>query len=148
MTVPPRTGSAMSDNPNDVEWDWEEAVASNPRAIDRRVGAKLRELRLARGFSQSRVAEAVGLSFQQIQKYENGANRITMGRLYQLADVLSADVGDILAAVAEPAKRYSDDRGGATQLTRMMSAYSEVEDPKLRAAILQLTVAAAKLDAD
>ena len=48
-------------------------------------GKKLREIRKSRGFSQMTLAEALGVSFQQIQKYERGTNRISIGKIYMLA---------------------------------------------------------------
>src|SRR5919107_2466534 len=65
-----------------------------PNPIDVRVGARLR-LRLRRnmlGLSQEKLGEAIGLSFQQVQKYERGANRIGASRLYELSRVLDVPV--------------------------------------------------------
>jgi transcriptional regulator with XRE-family HTH domain len=56
--------------------------------IDKHVGSQVRACRLARGISQSKLAEAVGLTFQQIQKYEKGANRISASRLQQFSNIL------------------------------------------------------------
>lgn len=61
-------------------------------AIDRHVAARLRSLRLARGLSQKDVAAALGIAFQQVQKYESATNRISAGRLYRLAVVLDMPV--------------------------------------------------------
>jgi len=57
--------------------------------VDNHVGKRMRELRTMRGFSQSHVARKLGLSFQQIQKYEIGTNRISASRLYEIADLLN-----------------------------------------------------------
>ena len=59
-----------------------------PNPIDRHVGARVRMRRLMVGFSQSKLAEALDVTFQQVQKYEKGANRIGASRLQQLARVL------------------------------------------------------------
>jgi len=59
--------------------------------IDRRVGAKVRMRRLELGLSQTDVADVLGVTFQQVQKYENGANRIGAGRLLQMAGVLKVE---------------------------------------------------------
>lgn len=56
------------------------------------VGARLRELRLAAGQSQEDVAKEVGMTFQQIQKYEGGKNRIAAGTLYRLAVILGVSI--------------------------------------------------------
>ncbi|HYM30241.1 MAG TPA: helix-turn-helix transcriptional regulator [Candidatus Cybelea sp.] len=58
------------------------------RPIDAHIGGRLRLRRTLMGFSQEKLAESVGLTFQQIQKYEKGANRIGASRLYQFARIL------------------------------------------------------------
>ncbi|RMF74065.1 MAG: helix-turn-helix domain-containing protein [Alphaproteobacteria bacterium] len=62
--------------------------------VDRFVGQRIRERRLARGVTQQGLAKALGISYQQVQKYENGTNRISAGRLFVLARLLGADVAD------------------------------------------------------
>jgi transcriptional regulator with XRE-family HTH domain len=63
-----------------------------PNAVDRQVGVRLRMRRLMLDMSQEKLAAALGLSFQQVQKYEKGSNRIGAGRLQQLAEVLEVPV--------------------------------------------------------
>jgi transcriptional regulator with XRE-family HTH domain len=63
---------------------------ANP--VDQHVGSRLRQRRTLLGLSQEKLGEAVGLTFQQIQKYEKGANRIGASRLYQFSEVLDVDV--------------------------------------------------------
>ena len=60
--------------------------------IDRNVGRKIREAREVRGISQSRLAEELDLSFQQLQKYETGKNRVSASRLCQIAKILGQPV--------------------------------------------------------
>ena len=59
---------------------------------DIEIGRKIRTLRLERGLSQSRLANGIGLSFQQLQKYESGANRVSAGRLQKIAELLGVPV--------------------------------------------------------
>jgi transcriptional regulator with XRE-family HTH domain len=61
-------------------------------AEDVEIGRKIRALRLERGLSQSGLAEGIGLTFQQVQKYEKGANRVSAGRLQRIADLLSVPI--------------------------------------------------------
>ena len=63
-----------------------------PQEVDRHVGAKVRERRLALGLTQQQVAELVGTTYQQAHKYETGINRISAGRLYQIAQALGVDI--------------------------------------------------------
>src|ERR1700761_5121560 len=60
----------------------------SPSAIDRQVGARVRMRRLILDMSQEQLAAGLGISFQQVQKYERGVNRIGASRLQQIADVL------------------------------------------------------------
>lgn len=70
-------------------------MASNkktPHHIDALVGANVRRFRLLHGMSQEQLAEQLGLTFQQVQKYEKGANRISASRLWQIAEVLGVEI--------------------------------------------------------
>ncbi|PZO89022.1 MAG: XRE family transcriptional regulator [Micavibrio aeruginosavorus] len=58
------------------------------KKIDRHVGQKVRQARIFRGMSQEDLAVAIGLTFQQVQKYENGSNRLSASRIYQIAKIL------------------------------------------------------------
>ena len=64
-----------------------------PQEVDRHVGAKVRERRLALGLTQQQLAELVGTTYQQAHKYEKGVNRISAGRLHALARALGVDIG-------------------------------------------------------
>ena len=63
-----------------------------PTQADFVLGELLRQKRLAAGISQQQLAEACGITFQQVQKYERGANRVSAGRLYELARALSVPI--------------------------------------------------------
>jgi transcriptional regulator with XRE-family HTH domain len=65
------------------------------------VGAKIRMFRINRGMSQTALAERVGVSFQQVQKYEKGANRVGASRLSQIASVLGIAVGELFESSQE-----------------------------------------------
>ena len=64
-----------------------------PNPVDRHVGLRMRMRRKELGLSQERLAEAVGLTFQQIQKYERATNRISASKLWELSRALKADIG-------------------------------------------------------
>ena len=66
---------------------------TSPREVDQHVAARLRERRLLLGLTQQQVAAPLGIAVQQLHKYETGVNRVTVGRLYQLAEVLEVGVG-------------------------------------------------------
>lgn len=66
--------------------------APAPNPIDLHVGRRLRLLRRSRGLSQARLAEAIGVTFQQVQKYERGANRLSASKLYEAAAALGVAI--------------------------------------------------------
>lgn len=70
-------------------------------SIDRIAGRNLRRLRKRRGWSQERLARVLQVSFQQVQKYENGANRISAGRLFMAAVCLDAAVSEFFDGVGD-----------------------------------------------
>jgi transcriptional regulator with XRE-family HTH domain len=63
-----------------------------PNPVDKHVGSRVRMRRLSLGMSQEKLADAIGLTFQQVQKYEKGTNRMGSSRLQQIADVLRVPV--------------------------------------------------------
>jgi transcriptional regulator with XRE-family HTH domain len=65
----------------------------DPDVVDRHVGARVRLLRMQAGMSQEALGNRLGLTFQQVQKYEKGQNRIGASRLFQLSRILRAPVG-------------------------------------------------------
>jgi transcriptional regulator with XRE-family HTH domain len=81
-----------------------EEGAGGPHPVDRHVGLRIRMRRKELGISQERLAEALGLTFQQVQKYERAANRVSASKLFEIARALSANVSyfyEGLAAVEE-----------------------------------------------
>lgn len=72
-----------------------------PQAVDVAVGARVRLLRVTRGMSQTALGEHLGITFQQIQKYEKGTNRIGSSRLAQIAKVLDVPVSTLFETVAQ-----------------------------------------------
>src|SRR4051812_42370866 len=70
-------------------------MADNPKAsgvVDEHVGSRIRARRLLVGLSQEKLADALGLTFQQVQKYEKGANRVGIGCLLQIAHILGVTI--------------------------------------------------------
>ncbi|MBB2159453.1 helix-turn-helix domain-containing protein [Gluconacetobacter sacchari] len=66
--------------------------SAGPKPVDVHVGGRIRLRRALLGMSQERLGEALGLTFQQVQKYERGTNRVSASRLYELSDVLDVPV--------------------------------------------------------
>jgi len=75
-----------------------------PNPVDRHVGLRIRMRRKELGFSQERLAEAIGLTFQQVQKYERAANRVSASKLWEIARVLSTSISFFYAGLADAAE--------------------------------------------
>src|SRR5215469_7047675 len=81
-----------------------------PDALDIAVGQRIRIERLSRRMSQTELADRIGVSFQQVQKYEKGLNRVGAGRLTRIADVLGIPVRSFFETNSHSAVVKSDDR--------------------------------------
>ena len=80
---------------------------ARPHPVDECVGKEIKRQRIMRGMSQNQLANKLGITFQQVQKYEKGTNRIVISRLYQLASVLNVEVRDIMLKLQEDLKNIS-----------------------------------------
>jgi transcriptional regulator with XRE-family HTH domain len=112
---------------------------------DAEIGQRVRTLRLQRGLSQTELGKLISVTFQQVQKYEKGTNRISAGRLQRIAEVLSVPVAFFFAAPDDP-------KGGAQVefsffqtegALRLARAYSRIKQPAVRLQLLRLTEAIA-----
>jgi transcriptional regulator with XRE-family HTH domain len=113
----------------------------SPHRLDVAIGQRIRERRRALGLSQVALAEAVGLTFQQIQKYERGSNRISFSRLVEIAEALSCQLSDLADGLiaASPADELEHlnallAKAGALE---MLEAYAALPSQDLRRAVLQ-----------
>ena len=101
--------------------------------VDRHVGARLRLLRLQRGLSQKDIAEGLGLTFQQVQKYENGANRISASKLFEIAAVLDVSIADFFAGLDRSEKPGREDTAVLSALDyEILALLSRVEDGRIK----------------
>jgi transcriptional regulator with XRE-family HTH domain len=122
--------------------------ATNP--IDRHVGSRVRMQRMMLGMSQEKLGEAIGLTFQQVQKYEKGTNRISASRLQHIAHTLNVPVafffdgapglpsaGNGTDAVAPPPAHVVDFLATSSGLA-LTRAFMRIEDVTLRRSIIRL----------
>ncbi|MHC8507972.1 MAG: helix-turn-helix domain-containing protein [Rhodospirillales bacterium] len=128
-----------------------------PNPVDVHVGARVRQRRTLLGMSQESLGDAVGLTFQQIQKYERGANRIGASRLYEFSRILDVPVAsffeDLPGELDTHDGRFAagmrdQDQDGieADPLARretleMVRAYYRIADPRVRKRLFELTKA-------
>ncbi len=80
-------------------------VKSRAQEVDRYVGARIRERRIMLGLTQQEMAELIGVTYQQAHKYERGINRVSAGRLYDIAQALNVPVGFFFEEI-EDAERF------------------------------------------
>jgi transcriptional regulator with XRE-family HTH domain len=120
----------------------------SPDPIDKQVGQAIRAHRLMAKMSQTDLADQVGVTFQQIQKYERGMNRVGAGRLSRIARVFNIDVAALFGSQTTvprsksstvPVKFISD-----RHALRLVRAYSEISNRDLRQVLADLTEAIAK----
>lgn len=130
-------------------------MASIPHPIDIHVGLKLRQRRTLLGLSQSKLGDAVALTFQQIQKYERGSNRISASKLFYFSQILDVPLDyffedmppESLDKLNDPQFR-ADGGPGTDHLSRretleLVRSYYAIADPALRKRILRLARAVA-----
>lgn len=94
-------------------------MTDTPNPIDLHVGGMIRTRRKILGVSQERLADDLGLTFQQVQKYERGANRVSASKLYEIAKSLRTSVGYFFEGLHDPATAVADgetDSGADTEL--------------------------------
>lgn len=113
----------------------------NPNSLDIHVGRRVRMARLSAGFSQERLAKALQVSFQQVQKYEKGTNRIGASRLSDIAGVLQVPVAYFFEDAPSVARADDAQQGAVTNVLstpeglRVAKAFASIADPALRLAI-------------
>ena len=114
----------------------------SPHPLDIALGSRVRLRRKELGLSQDQLARSVGITFQQVQKYEHGTNRISFSRLVEIAEALDCSVTDLIGNLDKSKSSGSLSRQiafltepGAADL---LEAYSSIESPKRRRAILNL----------
>lgn len=117
-----------------------------PDPVDVEVGHRIRIERLSRGLSQTALANQLGVTFQQVQKYEKGVNRVGAGRLTKIAEVLGVAVGSFFTGkevLETEIGRKADEASPLKLLTvsgafRLLRAYADIEDANLRRSIVDL----------
>jgi transcriptional regulator with XRE-family HTH domain len=100
-------------------------------AEDLEIGRKIRALRLERGLSQSGLADGIGLTFQQVQKYEKGTNRVSAGRLQRIAELLHVPVTFFYSGMGSGTKKHDVRNTGLGLVQtkgamRLLRSYAEI----------------------
>ena len=132
-----------------------------PNPIDKHVGSRVRMRRMMLGMSQEKLGDALALTFQQVQKYEKGTNRIGASRLQQISQILQVPVafffegaphlpeGTFKGGVENaPSPTYVSDFLATSDGLALTKAFMRIPDPKLRRRIVDLVQQIAGEDAD
>ena len=115
----------------------------NPQPADVTVGQTIRLHRLARGMSQTTLGKKIGVTFQQVQKYESGANRVSASRLSLIAQVLGIPLSMLFEGTSPAREQPTKGDAPAALVSnplafRLAQAFSQIPNKTLRATILQL----------
>lgn len=129
-------------------------VEEGPNPVDVHVGSRIRLRRKILGMSQEKLAEKLGLTFQQVQKYERGANRVSASKLYQTAQALQAPISYFFEGLADPGVEApgpdpTTERAVSAFLTtpeglELASVFPKVRDAAVRRHMLELVRAVAR----
>jgi len=130
-----------------------------PNPIDKHVGSRVRMRRMMLSMSQEKLGDALGLTFQQVQKYEKGTNRIGASRLQQISNILQVPVAFFFEGAPDPiggrapgikdapSPTYVADFLATSDGLALTKAFMRIADPKLRRRIVDLVEQIAGEDA-
>lgn len=128
-------------------------IKSSPDPVDIHVGARVRLRRTLLGMSQEKLGKALGLTFQQVQKYERGANRIGSSRLFQLSRILDVPVSFFFDEMVTETTKKADgmaesnkqvfevDKLSRRETLELVRAYYKITDPSVRKKIFEMVKA-------
>ena len=120
-----------------------------PNPVDKYVGSRVRMRRIMLGMSQEKLGEALGLTFQQVQKYEKGPNRVGASRIQQIAEILQIPVSFLFeggpsgtvnadGTIEGPSPSYVSDFLATSEGLALTRAFTRISDAKLRRSIVEL----------
>jgi transcriptional regulator with XRE-family HTH domain len=121
-------------------------AAKTPHPVDKHVGERVRMYRIKAGMSQETLGRQLGLTFQQIQKYEKGTNRIGASRIQQISDILNIPVGSLFQGLPGPKRNETSDFLlnefveflGTALGQRLVECFMKVQDRNVRTHLVQL----------
>jgi len=124
-------------------------VKEAPDPIDLHVGKRVRGRRVGLGVSQTKLGQAIGVTFQQIQKYENGANRIGSSNLYKIAKALEVEVSYLFEGIDDVSRglsegkqsKFEEDPLRSREAIELMHNYYRIGDQQVRKRLFQFVKA-------
>jgi len=129
-------------------------MKKSTNTVDKEIGSRVRMRRMLIGMSQEKLGEMLGLTFQQVQKYEKGTNRISVSRLLDIAHILGVSIHYFYEGVTSPkgdpggfsedaAPPYVSDFMNAPEGHQLMKAFMSIKSQKIRRSIIQLALSLA-----
>ena len=116
-----------------------------PNPVDVHVGARVRTRRLLIGMNQETLARALGLTFQQVQKYEGGANRVSASRLYAIADIIRVPISFFFAGFGDTSTTLQErERMERPETIELIRSYYAIGDQEIRHQFLEMVKAVAQ----
>ena len=117
-----------------------------PNPVDKYVGSRVRMRRIMLGMSQEKLGEALGLTFQQVQKYEKGTNRVGASRIAQISEILQVPVSFLFEGGPSGTKVYDEETSPAyvsdflatSEGLALTRAFTRIPDAKLRRSIVEM----------
>jgi transcriptional regulator with XRE-family HTH domain len=146
--------------PGDGEEEMDKENKKKPNPTDIHVGSRIRLRRNMLGMSQEKLGESLGITFQQIQKYEKGTNRVGASRLQAISNILGVPVSFLFEdAPGQPAaagKGFAEDQSASfaldfcssTEGLQLNRAFVKIQDPKVRRKVIDLVKALASDDGE
>jgi transcriptional regulator with XRE-family HTH domain len=113
------------------------SLQKRANVYDLQVGERLALLRRARGLSQGELGQQLGITFQQVQKYERGTNRVSAGRLYEIAVLLGVKI-DYFFQQTSPGSHPAATPASSGSEDDLLTQFEKIKDEKVRARVLQL----------
>lgn len=124
-----------------------EKIALTASEVDRLVGDRIRRRRILMGLTQDQLGEALGISYQQIQKYETGANRVSAGRLYLIGECLEVSPGWFFdPAKSDASSDDFDELGSSRLLMEFVRSFARIDDERVKSILVSLVKAMADGD--
>ena len=125
-------------------------------SIDKEIGKRVRMRRISIGMSQEKLGELLDLTFQQVQKYEKGTNRISVGRLVDIAKILGVDIHFFFNGIKsikaeggfaeEESPPYISEVMSTPEGLQLIRTFTGIKNPKVRKSIVQLVASLAAQD--
>ena len=130
-------------------------MSSKPNPVDQYVGMRVRQLRLERKLTQKQLGDQLGRTFQQVQKYENGTNRISASVLFRISVIFEVPILYFFSGLSGNSEPHTVDQASINVQSlmstreglRLVKAFAKLNDAKIRKKILDLVEGIAEIEA-